>query len=189
MPPPRLPKVPSLPPLYIRIDHSTKPVNPLAPAYLLHAALDFRHPLHLISRRKLRLKAQNQPLKWDIASPLSVSSSSCVRNWARRRVVAAFKAALEKRGWDEHGRAVDGDERELKGWVRILVDARTVTDKFAEVEARADQAVRKVIASQPQQQSRRQQQRQPYQQRPTYTGDGGRGESAPSAPAFTIRRM
>ncbi|GAM89626.1 hypothetical protein ANO11243_076650 [Dothideomycetidae sp. 11243] len=143
----------ALPPLRLRIDHTSNPINWSTSTRLAKLAQDERHPLSEVAARQLRIHATH-PLNWHVATSTTVSRSSCVRNWARRRVQSAFKAALRERGWDEHGRVLDQSREfaavgDLKGWVRINVDQPVVESTFADVKARAAKALQLVIQKQP----------------------------------------
>ena len=138
------PRIGGLRPLQCIVRPPRPAVNELAPPGHLINASDKRHPLNALSRRVLERYAA-QPLRWHVQVSLSVSHSACVRTWARRRIQAAFKQALERQGYDQHGRRVNGTGTDLQGCVKLILDQQVVTGSWDEVRQRAEAALQTVM--------------------------------------------
>ncbi|KAG9197793.1 hypothetical protein G6514_001018 [Epicoccum nigrum] len=71
-----------------------------------HIASNPSHPL-CVSQRRRQQERPKRGLWWCATMGLDISKSSCVRNWARRRLRHALVEALKAKGYDEAGKLVD----------------------------------------------------------------------------------
>ncbi|KAG9185678.1 hypothetical protein G6011_07009 [Alternaria panax] len=115
-----------------------------------HVATDASHPLHETQCRR-QAEKKKQGLWWHVTTGVDLHKSSCVRAWCRRRLRRAVVEELKARGYDEHGkfanlklvpqradlmaRLVAGQTLDLKGSLRLLVQAPLIPAKYVDVRA------------------------------------------------------
>jgi len=113
-----------------------------------HIAHDASHPLHIAQRRRLAERPK-EGLWWHVTASTGLSKSSCVRNWARRRLRNAMRHALQQSGYDDMGNMVNvaaiQDKPDLlrvlqqrgtlnlKGSLKLNVQAPLIPTKYADL--------------------------------------------------------
>jgi hypothetical protein len=119
-----------------------------------HVATDPSHPLHETQRRR-QAEKKKEGLWWHATTGVDLNKSSCVRAWARRRLRRAVVDELKARGYDENGKYANlnklqtqtqtdlmagvaaGKTLDLKGSLRLHVQAPLLPAKYVDVRAEA----------------------------------------------------
>ena len=111
------------------------------------------HPLHIRTQRRLAAFNPNV-LHWTVKAPLELSKKAVVRNWAIRRVKAAFREELKRKGWDVEGKPLGGGEGEWKQPLRgalcvhLLKNQSIIVASGEGVKQQCSWLLRKVVAAQ-----------------------------------------
>ncbi|PSN68921.1 hypothetical protein BS50DRAFT_572102 [Corynespora cassiicola Philippines] len=105
------------------------------------------HPLYVLKKRAAEQR-KKEGLWWHVVVYNTLSKSSVVRSWARRRVRNAFIEELKERGFNDKGILVNpgsvkwanldsalnqGKEISLKGSLKFQLNAPSVSAKYADV--------------------------------------------------------
>ncbi|KAL1792418.1 hypothetical protein ACET3X_008925 [Alternaria dauci] len=117
-----------------------------------HVTSDPSHPLHETQRRR-QAERKKEGLWWHATAGVDLNKSSCIRTWARRRLRNAVVDELKARGYDETGkfanakivpqradlmaRVVAGQTLDLKGSLRLHVQAPLIPAKYVDIRAEA----------------------------------------------------
>lgn len=125
-----------------------------------HIASDASHPLHIAQRRRTA-EHRKEGLWWHVTTSVDLSRSSCVRTWARRRLRNALRHELHQRGYDDTGNMVNvaafkdrpdllsllrqGISLDLKGSLKLQVQAPLIPAKYADVCADAGQLIENLL--------------------------------------------
>jgi hypothetical protein len=87
---------------------------------------------------------------WSLAvCPLSISSKATVRRHHRRRLVDAFREALNERGLDEHGEAIDGQAPSLRGTLHLIARPSIIETDFPALRRECARILSQIIKSRP----------------------------------------
>ncbi|KAF2872983.1 hypothetical protein BDV95DRAFT_472030, partial [Massariosphaeria phaeospora] len=114
-----------------------------------HIFSDPQHPLHE-ARRRAHKHRKEEGLWWHITTAATLSKSSVVRSWVRRRLRNAFTEELKARGIREDGRILhkdmlrtslrglrmvldSGKDLSLEGGLRLHARPEVIAAKFVEV--------------------------------------------------------
>jgi len=88
---------------------------------------------------------------WSLAvCPLSISSKATVRRHHRRRLGDAFREALNERGLDEHGNAIDGQTPSLRGTLHLIAQPSIIQTDFPALRRECARIVSQIIENKPQ---------------------------------------
>ncbi|KAF2830148.1 hypothetical protein CC86DRAFT_181176 [Ophiobolus disseminans] len=125
-----------------------------------HVVSDHSHPLNATQKRRAREKKKDG-LWWHATTSVSLTRSSCVRTWARRRLHEAVVGELKARGYDKDGKLINlkspnsqetpstqvnfGKLLDLRGSLRLHVLPPLIPAKFVEIKAEVGRTLDIVI--------------------------------------------
>jgi hypothetical protein len=123
---------------------------------------DGAHPLHEAQRRRSK-ERKKEGLWWHATTGVDLIKSACVRSWARRRLRSAVVEELRARGYDEYGKFINqskflkgggkslnmptGNSLDLKGSLRLHVQAPLLPAKYADVKAETGRLIDIIVSA------------------------------------------
>jgi hypothetical protein len=102
-------------------------------------------PVHRVYLERKWNEREKNGLWSQVVCPLPICSKSTVRRHHGRRLRDAFKKALDGRGLDEHGKAIDGQGASLDGTLHLLAQSSIVQATPPELRKECAHIVSKLI--------------------------------------------